>query len=66
VRAAWNGRVPDFVIEGTLRTVVDTDGAVSFTVDTDGTNRTVSMIKAGSHIRVEAPGTITITEAPNA
>lgn len=66
MRAAWNGKTPDFVIEGTVYTITDAGFNLVFTVDTDGTRRTVTLAKAGSLIRVEAPGTITITEAPNA
>lgn len=64
MRAAWNGKTPDFVIEGTVYTITDAGFNLVFTVDTDGTRRTVSVAKAGSHIRIDPSGIITVTEEP--
>jgi hypothetical protein len=64
----WNGaKVGDtFAVSGLVAKIEDDGVTLKFRVDTDGVLRTVSIVKAEASIRIQAPGTITITEAPNA
>jgi hypothetical protein len=70
VRNSWSlGEVSGegLVAAGDLSQITDDgNGTVSIRVSTDGVNRTFIIGKPGAHVRIEAPGTITITEARNA